>query len=129
MRTIAAALLAVLMPLAAAANETAPVYTYTWVPPESVGSPRILKVELNSDRLRAGGPIAIRVTTSRNVVQVVTGKGDRQGSLTKEQPGVFESISTLPHLGGLLTVRIAIHVTATTAAGKSASVDVPVLYR
>jgi len=129
MRTIVAGLLAVLLPLAAAANGTAPVYTYTWVPPASVGSPRILKVELNSDHLRAGGPIAIRVTTSPDVVQVVTGKGNRQGALTKERPGVFASLSTLPHLGGLLTVKIAIHVTATTAEGTSVSADVPVFYR
>jgi len=128
-RTIIAALLAALIPLMAAAEGTATAYTYTWTPPASGGSPSILKVELNSSHLRAGGPIAIRVTTSPDVVQVVTGKGNRQGALTKQQPGIFASTSTLPHVGGLLTIKIAIHVTATTADGKSASVDVPVFYR
>jgi hypothetical protein len=65
----------------------------------------IRKVELNSDHLQAGGPIAIRVTTTPDVIQVVTGNGPQSGVLTKTGPGIFASESTLPRVGGLATVR------------------------
>jgi hypothetical protein len=95
----------------------------------TTGSPRIIKVELNSDHLRAGGPIAIRVTTTPDVIQVVTGHGSRSGALTKSGPGIFTSQSTLPRLGGLASVPISLHFVGTTASGQSTSVDVPVRYR
>jgi hypothetical protein len=116
---------------AASAAQTTrpPTYAYTFKPAAVQGSPRISKVELNSDHLQAGGPIAIRVTTTPDVIQVVTGNGSQSGALTRTGPGIFTSESTLPRVGGLATVRISIHFVATTASGQSTSVDVPVHYR
>jgi len=111
------------------AAESSPAYGYVFTPPASKGSPRIIKVELNAERLRAGGPIAIRVTTTRDVVKVTSGNGKRAGDLTKVAPGVFTSASTLPRLGGLMTLKISIHFEATAANGQSAALDVPVHYR
>jgi hypothetical protein len=119
-----------LAPAASVAQTPTPAtYAYTFTPPAADGSPRINKVELNSDHLQAGGPIAIRVTTTPDVVQVVTGSRRRSGALTKTGPGIFTSESQLPRLGGLATVRISLHFVATTASGQSTSVDVPVHYR
>jgi hypothetical protein len=117
------------MVLAAAPGLAQTVYGYTFTPPSATGSPRIISVELNSDKLRAGGPIDIRVTTTPDVVRVVTGSGKRQGTLSRIRSGVFTSDSTLPHVGGLLSVGIKLHFEATTAGGKATSVDVPVHYR
>ena len=108
---------------------TPPAYGYTFTPPAGTGTPQILKVELNSDHLHAGGPIAIRVTTTTDVVKVTTGKGNRSGALTQSGPGVFISQSTLPHEGGIASVRIKLHFEAITADGTKVSVDVPVSYR
>ena len=120
----------VLAPAASSAQTTPPpTYAYTFTPAATQSSPRISKVELNSDHLQAGGPIAIRVTTTPDVIQVVTGNGPRSGVLTKTGPGIFTSESTLPPVGGLATVRIALHFVATTASGQATSVDVPVHYR
>jgi hypothetical protein len=120
-------LAAMLLPAAPALAQT--VYGYTFTPPSASGSPRIISVELNSDKLRAGGPIDIRVTTTPDVVRVVTGSGKRQGTLSRIRSGVFASESTLPHVGGLLSLGIKLHFEATTASGKATSVDVPVHYR
>jgi hypothetical protein len=106
-----------------------PTYAYTFSPAVATGSPRIIKVELNSDHLHAGEPIAIRVTTTPDVTEVVTGHGKHNGALTPSGAGVFTSESTLPRLGGLATVRISLHFVGTTASGQSTSVDVPVHYR
>jgi hypothetical protein len=116
-------------PASASQTEPSPTYAYTFTPALAQGSPRISKVELNSDHLQAGGPIAIRVTTTPDVIQVVTGNGTQSGALTKAGPGVFTSESKLPRVGGLATVRISLHFVATTASGQSTSVDVPVHYR
>jgi hypothetical protein len=106
------------------------VYGYTFTPPApSAGTPRFLSVELNSDHLRAGGPIAIRVSTTSDVVKVTTGNGKHSGTLTQSGPGVFTSDSSLPHIGGFASVRIKLHFEATTADGTSISLDVPVSYR
>jgi hypothetical protein len=119
-----------LAPAASVAQATPqPTYAYTFTPAAVAGSPRINKVELNSDHLQAGGPIAIRVTTTPDVVKVVTGSRRRSGTLTMAGPGIFTSDSTLPRVGGLATVRISLHFVATTASGQSTSVDVPVHYR
>ncbi|HMD01607.1 MAG TPA: hypothetical protein VKG44_01460 [Candidatus Baltobacteraceae bacterium] len=110
--------------------QTATVYGYTWSPAApATTSPAILKVELNSDHLQAGGPIAIRVSTTPDVVKVVTGNGPRSGALTSVAPGIFTSQATLPRVGGIASVKIKLHFVATTADGKSAAVDVPVSYR
>jgi hypothetical protein len=120
----------VLAPAAPSAQTPLPIiYAYTFTPAAAQSSPKIGKVELNSDHLRAGGPIAIRVTTTPDVIQVVTGNGSRSGSLTKTGPGIFTSESMLPRVGGLATVRISLHFVATNASGQSISVDVPVHYR
>ncbi len=106
-----------------------PVYGYTYTPPAATGSPRILKIELNSTHLHADGQFDIRVTTTTDVTRVVTGNGKHQGTLTAAGNGVFTGDSTLPHVGGLLSVGIKIHVEASTADGKSTSADVPVHYK
>jgi hypothetical protein len=119
-----------LAPAASAAQTTPPpTYAYTFTPPTAEGSPRIAKVELNSDHLQAGGPIEIRVTTTPDVIQVVTGSRRRSGALTMAGPGVFTTESTLPRMGGIATIRISLHFVATTASGQSTSLDVPVKYR
>jgi len=116
-------------PAPGAAQPAADEYGYAFTPPASKAHPRILKVELNSDHLKAGGPIDIRVTTTRDVVKVTTGNGKRAGELAKVAPGVFTSASTLPRLGGLMTLKISLHFEATTADGRTTSLDVPVHYR
>jgi hypothetical protein len=105
-------------------------YGYSYVPPEpSPATPRIKKVELNSEELEAGGTIAIRVTTTPDVVSVVTGSGKRQGSLARSGRGVFVGESTLPHVGGFLRVHIKLRFDASTADGRSTVVEVPVIYK
>ena len=107
-----------------------PTYGYVFTPTaQTSGTPAILKVELNSDHLRAGGPIDIRVTTTSDVVRVVTGSGKRSGTLAMDSAGVFTSESNLPHLGGLATIHIKLHFQAFTQSGTSTSLDVPVSYR
>jgi hypothetical protein len=114
----------------ALAQGEAVTYGYSFVPPApATGAPEILKIELNSDDLRAGGPIAIRVTTAPDVTEVVTGNGRHHGSLTRASAGIFTSSSTLPHIGGLMHVHIKLHFTATTADGREAEADVPVVYK
>lgn len=71
------------------AQVTTPTYGYVSVPTVPQSDPSIFKVELNSNRLQAGGPIAIRVTTTPDVVAVETGNGPRSGELTRTSPGVF----------------------------------------
>ena len=125
------ALLMALLPANAAAQAPTPppTYGFTWIAPATTnGMPQIIKVELNSDHLRAGGLIAIRVTTSPDVVKVVTGSGKRSGPLTKVAPGSFNSNSTLPHVGGPAPIPITLHFVASDAAGRSVAVDVPVTY-
>jgi hypothetical protein len=119
---------AVASPAAASPAKSEPTYGYTFTPPPVSGSPRITLVQLNSDRLHAGGPIDIKVTTTTDVVKVTTGNGNRQGTLTQAGPGVFVSEATLPHVGGPLVIHIKLHFAAYTADGKSVSVDVPVSY-
>jgi hypothetical protein len=115
---------------AAYAQTDAVAYGFTFTPPAPVGGPaEILKIELNSDDLSAGGPIAIRVTTAPDVTQVVTGNGRHHGTLTLVAPGVFTSQSTLPHIGGFLHVHIKLHFEATTSDGRTEDVDVPVTYK
>jgi hypothetical protein len=117
-----------------ASDATPIVYGYTFTPPATspetaTGTPRFISIELNSDHLRAGGPIAIRVTTTPDVVKVTTGNGKHSGTLTQSGSGIFTSESSLPHIGGLASVRIKLHFEATTADGTSISLDVPVSYR
>jgi hypothetical protein len=88
-----------------------------------------LKVELNSDQLKANGPIAIRVSTTADVVTVVTGNGKRSGALTPGAPGMFTSQSTLPNLKLLAPIHIKLHFEAKSASGESVSADVPITYR
>jgi hypothetical protein len=107
-----------------------PVYAYVVTPPApAVQTPRILKIELNSDHLTAHGPIAIRVSTTPDVTSVVTGHGAISGKLTRVAPGVFTSESTLPRIRMIFgAAHIAIHFEAKTASGSVASADVPVSY-
>src|SRR5271166_2718364 len=119
-----------LLSFAALTPAAAPAYEYTFTPPPQTGTPRILEVQLNSDHLHGGGPIDIRVTTTPDVVKVTTGNGSQSGALTQSAPGIFTSEATLPHVGAdLLVKHIKLHFTATTAAGASVSVDVPVTYK
>jgi len=105
-------------------------YGYTFTPPEPTpATPRIKKVELNSDELAAGGTIAIRVTTSADVVSVITGSGKHTGALAHSGRGVFIGESTLPHIGGFLRVHIKLRFEASTADGREAIVEVPVSYK
>jgi hypothetical protein len=105
-------------------------YGYTYTPPAPTpATPRIKKVELNSDELEAGGTIAIRVTTTADVVSVVTGSGKREGSLARTGRGVFTGESTLPRIGGFLRVHIKLRFEASTADGHETVVEVPVSYK
>ncbi len=124
--TLAALLLVLAPAVPAFAGDV--TYGYVFLPPPTTGAPRIRKVELNSDELHSGGTIAIRVTTSPDVVAVVTGSGKHQGSLLRVGRGVFRGDSSLPRIGGFLRVRVKLHFQATTADGRQASVEVPVTY-
>jgi len=104
-------------------------YGFVFLPPPTAGTPRIRKVELNSDELHSGGTIAIRVTTSPDVVAVVTGSGKHQGTLLRVGRGVFRGDSSLPRLGGFLSVRVKLRFEATTADGRQAVAEVPVTYK
>jgi hypothetical protein len=120
---------AVAQPSPAPAAAT-PVYGYTFTPSPQTGTPGIFEVQLNSNNLHGGGPIDIRVTTTPDVVKVTTGNGSKSGALTQSAPGIFTSEARLPHVGADLVVKhIKLHFTATTAAGVSVSVDVPVTYK
>jgi len=122
-------LAAVLAAPSASGAAATPDYAYTYTPPPATGSPRILSVDLNSDSLHAGGPIDIRVKTTPDVIRVTSGNGRQKGALSRSAKGVFVGDSTLPRVGGLLTLSIKIHIEATTADGKTTSVDVPVRYK
>ena len=111
-----------------AASAPAVVYAFTYTPAPATGTPRIISVELNSNTLHAGGPIDIRVKTTPDVTKVTSGNGRHKGDLTAMGGGLFTADSKLPHVGGLLNVAIKLHIEATTADGKSTSVDVPVRY-
>src|SRR5215472_17283798 len=88
-----------LAPIGSSAETATLVYGYVVTPPPAAASPRILRVELNSDHLRAGGPIDLRVSTSPDVVSVCVGSGKNAGQLPRMGRGVFASESTLPHIG------------------------------
>jgi hypothetical protein len=76
LRTVIAACAFVAAGATSSADPALPVYGYVFTPPATaVQTPRILKIELNSDHLSPHGPIAIRVSTTPDVTSVVTGHG------------------------------------------------------
>jgi hypothetical protein len=106
-------------------------YGFKFVPPASGQStPRIRLIELNSDRLHAHGPIAIRVSTTLDVVSVRVGRKALSGTLRQTAPGVFMTEATLPKIGLLFGgAHVKIHFEAKTATGETAAADVPVSYQ
>jgi hypothetical protein len=130
LRPVLTALAFVATGATAPADPALPVYGYVFTPPAmAVQTPRILKVELNSDHLNAHGPIAIRVSTTPDVTTVVSGHGRMSGKLTRVAPGVFTSESTLPRVHLIFgAAHINIHFEAKTASGGVATADVPVSY-
>jgi hypothetical protein len=103
-------------------------FTYTYTPDKQPGSPQILEVQLNSERLRPHGFFAIRILTTPDVVRVTTGSGKREGAVPMIGPGEFLAQSTLPGAPDIARVRIKLRVTATTAGGESTVVNVPVIF-
>lgn len=83
---------------------------------------------LNSKKLRSQGPIAIRVTTSSDVVKVVTSSNGRQGNVPKISDGDFEASSMLPKLPLIASgIRTTIDFIAVGPGGKRVTVPVPVV--
>ncbi len=106
-------------------------YPYRFVPHQPASptsaTPQIFAIYLNSKSLRSHGPIAIRVLTSANVVKVVTQSSGHNGSIPRIANGDFETKSTLPALPFIASgITTTIDFVATTAAGKTVTVGVPV---
>jgi hypothetical protein len=120
-----------LEPPAPNASPSPDPYRYRFVPrqPDHVDpdAPQIFAVYLNDRKLRSGGPIAIKVLTSENVVKVVSRSNGREGIVPAIAPGDFEASSKLPKIpfiaAGMTTL---LEFVASTADGKSVSVKVPV---
>ncbi len=106
-------------------------YPYRFIPHQPASptsaTPQIFAIYLNSKSLRSHGPIAIRVLTSANVVKVVTQSSGHNGSIPRVGNGDFETKSTLPALPFIASgITTTIDFVATTAAGKTVTVGVPV---
>jgi hypothetical protein len=114
------------------AATTAPeAYKYRFVPHQpshpDAGTPQIFAVYLNDQTLHSQGPIQIKVTTSPNVVKVVTENGSRQGVIPQIVPGDFETNSKLPKVPFIASgMTLFLKFDATTADGASVTVRVPV---
>lgn len=106
-------------------------YGYRFVPrqPDHVapGQPQIFAVYLNDKRLRSHGPIRIKVTTSPDVVKVVSRSNGREGNLALVSAGDFEATSVLPKIPFIAAgMTVDLEFIATGPDGRKISVRVPV---
>ena len=99
------------------------------VPATLPDGPHILQVDLNDRRIRAGGPLLVRVFTSANVVGVEARALGRFIPIPQSSPGLFALAYTMP-LGipfWLLNRNYDIVIAAATADGRQTSVSFPML--
>lgn len=68
----------------------------TPIPSAAPDVPQIIRVELNDQTLHAGGPLAVRITTSPNVKRVVASTEGQNLEIVKAQDGIFAGVTTLP---------------------------------
>jgi len=105
------------------------IITPTPVPVTSPDGPHIIEVQLNDRRIRAGGPLVVRVITSANVVGVEARALGRFIPIPQSSPGLFALAYTMP--GGipfwLLNRSYDIVIAAATADGRQTSVSFPML--
>jgi len=87
------------------------------------GAPVITDIYLNDETI--GNLIAMRVLTNDVVTKVTVKAGGKTGALTEVSPGRFEAKSSVPRIG-IMSVKVAITVTAFTADGRSTSTVVTV---
>lgn len=105
-------------------------YKYRFVPHNGgrAGGPTIYAVYMNDKKLRSLGPINIKVSTTPDVVKVVSRSNGREGIVPLITPGNFEATSTLPKIPFIAAgMTLEIEFIATTATGRTAIVRVPVL--
>jgi hypothetical protein len=99
------------------------------VPVSSPDGPHILEVALNDRRIRAGGPLLVRVITSANVVGVEARALGRFIPIPQSSPGLFNLEYMMP--GGIpfwwLNRSYDIVIAAATADGRQTSVSFPML--
>jgi hypothetical protein len=106
-------------------------YKYRFVPRQpdhpASGVPQIFAVYLNEHTLHSQGPIQIKVTTSSDVVKVVSQSGSHQGNIPEVVPGDFEAFSTLPKVPFIASgMTLFLEFVATGPTGEKTSVRVPV---
>jgi hypothetical protein len=87
------------------------------------GAPVITDIFLNDETI--GNLIAMRVLTNDVVTKVTVKAGGKTGALTEVAPGRFEAKSSVPRIG-IMSVKVAITVTAFTVDGRSTSTVVTV---
>ncbi len=119
-------------PPAPATAPTVNPYKYRYVPRyranRAADAPQIFAVYLNDKQLHSLGPIRIRVETTENVVKVVSRSNGRDGTIPPVAPGRFEATSVLPKIPFIAAgMSLDLQFIATTAAGKTSIVRVPVL--
>ncbi len=118
-------------PVGTAAQTATPLaYKYRFVPRNGgrAGGPTIYAVYMNDKKLRSLGPINIKVSTTPDVVKVVSRSNGREGIVPLITPGNFEATSTLPKIPFIAAgMTLEIEFIATTATGRTAIVRVPVL--
>ncbi len=98
-------------------------------PATTPDGPHILEVEVNDRRIRAGGPLLVRVITSPNVVGVEARALGRFIPIPQNSPGLFALAYTLPDgiPFWLLDRNYDIVIAAATADGRQTSVKFPML--
>ncbi len=114
-----------------AASETPIPYTYRFVPSQPTnpapGTPAIYAVYLNDKKLHSQGPIDIKVSTSPDVVKVVSRSGGQEGVIPMVAPGDFEANSKLPKVPFIASgMTIYLDFVATGPTGIKTTVRVPV---
>lgn len=119
-------------PIAAPSSTTSPSpYSYRFVPRQPAhvtpGTPQIFAVYLNSKQLHSQGPILIKVSTSPDVVKVVSRSGSQEGLIPMVAPGDFEANSKLPKIPFIAAgVTVDLQFIATGPSGEKTTVSVPV---
>jgi hypothetical protein len=116
---------------APAATSSPTPFLYRFVPRQPdqpvPGTPQIFAVYLNDKKLHSEGPIDIKVSTSPDVVKVVSGSGGKEGIVPMTAPGDFETYSKLPKVPFIAKgMTIYLEITATGQSGAKTTVRVPV---
>jgi hypothetical protein len=99
------------------------------VPATTPDGPHILQIDLNDRRIRAGGPLLVRVFTSPNVVGVEARALGRFIAIPQSSPGLFALAYTMPDMipFWLLNKNYDIVIAAATADGRQITVSFPML--